>query len=129
MNTELQVEVLPPEGSDPSGKEIQSSIRPRFSWRRLALAFVVAALSDGVSFFLTPIPPLQWVADGVTALLLFMILGWQWILLPGLLMEAIPGFNAFPFWVLVVGAVSMWGTVRPNLKSILPSGKVGASQG
>jgi hypothetical protein len=87
----------------------------------------VAALSDGLSFFLLPAPPLQWAADGLTALLLFGVLGWQWILLPGLVMEAIPGLNVFPFWVLVVGAVQMWGTVRPNLKAMGPAGKAGAS--
>jgi hypothetical protein len=78
----------------------------------------VAALSDGLSLYLTLAPPLQWASDGVTALLLFMVMGWQWILLPGLAMEAIPGLNVFPFWVLVVGAVAIWGTVRPNLKSM-----------
>ena len=72
----------------------------------------VAALSDGLSFFLTPVPPLQWLVDGVTALLLFMVLGWQWMLLPGLIVEAIPVVNIFPFWVLVVGAVAMWGTAK-----------------
>jgi hypothetical protein len=128
MSTELPVKVLTPEGPGPNGREPQSSIRPRFSKGRLALAFAVAALSDGLSFFLTPVPPLQWVADGVTALLLFMVLGWQWILLPGLVMEAIPALNVFPFWVLVVGAVAVWGTARPKLKSIVPAGKVGASQ-
>ncbi len=122
MTTELPVKVLPPESPGPNGKEPPSSILPRFSKRRLALAFAVAALSDGLSFFLTPVPPLQWAADGVTALLLFVVLGWQWILLPGLVMEAIPGLNVIPFWVLVVGAVAVWGTARPNLKSMVPSG-------
>ena len=56
-----------------------------------------------------------------------MILGWQWILLPGLIMEAIPGLNLFPFWVLVVGAVAIWGTARPNLKAMVPFGKSSAS--
>jgi hypothetical protein len=121
MTTELPAKVLPPEGPGPNGREPQASIRPRLSWIRLALAIAVAALSDGLSSFFTPLPPLQWAADGVTALLLFMILGRQWILLPGLVMEAIPGFNVFPFWVLVVGAVAMWGTVRPNLKSMVLS--------
>ena len=88
--------------------------RQRFSRTRLALAVVIALLADGLSAFLTLTPPLQWSADAVTAVLLFMVLGWQWILLPGLIMEAIPGLSVFPFWVLVVGAVAMWGTVRPG---------------
>jgi hypothetical protein len=116
MSTELPVKVLPSEGPGPSGREPQSSIRPRFSKGRLALAFSIAALSDVLSFFLAPVPPLQWAADGVTAVLLFMVL-------PGLVMEAIPGLNVLPFWVLVVGAVAMWGTARPNLKAMVPSGK------
>jgi hypothetical protein len=57
----------------------------------------------------------QWVADVVTALVLFVVLGRQWILLPGLIMEAIPGLYVLPFWVLVVGAVALWGTARPKL--------------
>ena len=54
-------------------------------------------------------PPVQWGTDLVTAILLFCVLGWQWILLPGLIMEAIPGFYIFPFWVLVVTAVAVRG--------------------
>jgi MFS superfamily sulfate permease-like transporter len=60
----------------------------------------------------------QWAADVVTAILLFMVLGWHWILLPGLIMEAIPGLDVLPFWVLVVGAVAVWSTARPELKSL-----------
>ena len=114
MSTEAPVEVLPPETPIPHGEEPQPLRRLRFSRRRLALAFIVAALADGLSFFLTFTPPVQWVADLVTAILLFMVLGRQWILLPGLIMEAIPGLYVFPFWVLVVGAVSVWGTARPE---------------
>src|ERR1051326_9213113 len=69
---------------------------------RLVLAFVVAAVSDIVSYGTALMPPVQWVVDGVTALLLFGLLGWRWALLPGLLVEAIPGVAAFPVWVLVV---------------------------
>ncbi len=127
MSMESPVKLLPPEDPGPSDRQPQPSIRPRFSKSRLALAFAVAALSDGLSFFLTPLPPLQWAADGVTALLLFIVLGRQWILLPGLILEAIPGLNVFPFWVLVVGAVAMWGTARPNLKALVPSGKGSAT--
>jgi lysylphosphatidylglycerol synthetase-like protein (DUF2156 family) len=91
---------------------------PRIARKRLALAFTVAAVSDIASIFLTLAPPMQWFSDGVTALLLFMVLGWQWILLPGLIMEAIPGLAVIPFWVLVVSVVAIWGTARPDLKSM-----------
>ena len=37
------------------------------------------------------------------------------LLLPGLVMEAIPGVAVFPFWSLVVGTLVVWGTVRPKL--------------
>lgn len=114
MGTESPDEGLPPETQIPVGEEPQPLTRPRFSGKRLALAFTIAALADGISVFLTLTPPVEWAADLVTAILLFMVLGRQWILLPGLIMEAIPGLYVFPFWVLVVGAVAMWGTARPR---------------
>ncbi len=86
--------------------------RRRFSKKRVALAFAIAAVSDGISMFLTFAPPLQWVIDLVTAALLFVVLGWQWLLLPGLIVEAIPGLQIFPFWVLVVGAVVAGKSLR-----------------
>lgn len=115
MGTELPVEILPPDTPVPQGKKHESPSPPRFSKRRLALAFFLAALADGLSILLTPTPPVQWAADLVTAVLLFLVLGRQWILLPGLVMEAIPGLYIFPFWVLVVGAVALWGKARPNV--------------
>ncbi len=78
-------------------------------------AFAVAAIADALSILFALTPPLEWATDLATAFLLFAILGWQWVLLPGLIMEAIPGLYVFPFWVLVVGAVAMWGTARPKL--------------
>jgi len=50
------------------------------------------------------------------SLLLFIVLGWSWLLLPGLVMEAIPGWGIIPSWLLVVGAIAVWGTPRPKLK-------------
>jgi hypothetical protein len=119
MTTKVPVGVLLPKTPIPSGVQPQPLLRPHFSRRRLVLAFAVAALADGLSFFLTFTPSVQWVVDLVTAILLFMVLGWQWILLPGLIMEAIPGLYVLPFWVLVVAAVAVWGTPRPKLKSFL----------
>ena len=80
----------------------------------LALAFLVAAASDAVSYGMAWVPPVQWAVDLVTALLLFGLLGWRWALLPGLVAEAIPGVAAFPMWILVVAAVALWGSItRP----------------
>ena len=45
-----------------------------------------------------------------TALLLFLVLGRQWLLVPGLALEAIPGLGVLPFWLLVVGAIAVLGT-------------------
>jgi len=80
--------------------------------RTLALAFTLAVLSDGLSVVFALTPPVQWAADAATAVLLFVILGRQWMLLPGLIFEAIPGLGVFPFWVLVVAAVARWGKPR-----------------
>ena len=56
------------------------------------------------------------VVDIGTALLLFMVLGRQWLLSPGLALEAIPGLGVLPFWLLVAGAMAVLGTPRPNFE-------------
>jgi hypothetical protein len=99
-----------------SGGAISTALR--LSNKRLLLAFVIAALSDALSFFTTPLPPVVWGVDLLTAILLFAVLGWHWILLPGLVMEAIPGLGVVPIWLLVVAAIAIWGTARPNLKQL-----------
>src|SRR3954469_10444847 len=88
----------------------------KFSKKRLALAFAIAGVSDAIGAFATPLPPIVWAVDLGTALLLFMVLGRQWLLLPGLALEAIPGLGVLPFWLLVVGAIAVLGTPRPNFE-------------
>jgi len=89
---------------------------PRLSKTRLALAFLVAAVLDVVSYGTAFVPPVQWTVDLMTALLLFGLLGWRWALLPGLVAEAIPGVAVFPVWLLVVASVALWGErKRPAL--------------
>jgi hypothetical protein len=107
-------EALGPPGEQPSSA---ANVFPlRFSKKPVALAFAIAALSDAVGAFVTLTPPIMWAVDAVTAVLLFVVLGWHWLLLPGLVMEAIPGVGVLPFWLLVVGAIAVWGTARPKLK-------------
>src|SRR5262249_47527569 len=109
---------LPPTepGKQPTSRETPSSKTLKFSKKRLAVAFSIAATSDAVGAFTTPLPPIGWVVDLVTALLLFMVLGRQWLLLPGLALEAIPGLGILPFWLLVVGAIAILGTPRPSFQ-------------
>jgi hypothetical protein len=92
----------------------------RLSKTRLALAFLMAAVSDVVSYGTAFVPPVQWTVDLVTALLLFGLLGWRWALLPGLVAEAIPGVAVFPMWLLVVAAVDLWGERQRSARSSWP---------
>jgi hypothetical protein len=87
-----------------------------FSKRQIFLAIVIAGASDAVCALVQFAPPVVWGVDLLTALLLFAVLGWSWLLLPGLVLEAIPGLGVIPFWLLVVGAILVWGTARPRLK-------------
>ncbi len=112
---------VPQPVAGPGSTPLQGLPSPlRLSKRRLALAFAIAGISDLLSIGLTFAPPAEWALDFTTALLLFAVLGWQWLLLPGLIMEAIPGVYVFPFWVLVVGAIAVWGTARPKGNGIGP---------
>src|SRR3974390_214980 len=108
---------LPPKepSEQPAGAKAPSSKVLKFSKKRLALAFAIAGLSDAIGAFAPPLPPIVWVVDIGTALLLFMVLGRQWLLLPGLALEAIPGLGVLPFWMLVVGAIAVLGTPRPRV--------------
>ncbi|MGB6544866.1 MAG: hypothetical protein WBE97_04510 [Candidatus Acidiferrales bacterium] len=84
----------------------------RMTWKRWALAFGVAAVSDMVSFWTEFVPPVQWVIDLATAGLLFLILGKRWAILPGLITEAIPGMGIFPVWVLVVASIAVYDDIH-----------------
>jgi hypothetical protein len=103
-------------GNQPTSAETPSSKTLKFSKKRLALAFAIAGISDVFGAFATLAPPIVWVVDLGTALLLFMVLGRQWLLLPGLALEAIPGLGVLPFWLLVVGAIAVLGTPRPKFE-------------
>ena len=82
------------------------------SWKRLALALAVAAVSDILSYAIELVLPLQWALDIATAFLLFLILGRRWAILPGLIAEAIPGIGVFPVWVLVVLSIILYDDLR-----------------
>ena len=83
---------------------------------RAGIELCIAGISDVIGAFITPLPPIGWVVDLGTALPLFLVLGRQWLLLPGLALEAIPGVGVLPFWLLVVGAIAFLGTPRPRFE-------------
>ena len=86
----------------------------RVSRARFAIAFGVAAISDFMSMWTEFAPPIQWVIDLATAGLLFLILGRRWALLPGLIVEAIPGMGVFPVWVLVVMSLIVYDEIKAH---------------
>src|SRR5215470_5981875 len=98
----------------PGSEQTPSSNTLKFSKKQLVLAFVIAGISDAIGAFITALPPIGWVVDLATALLL--LLGRQWLLLPGLALEAIPGLGVLPFWLVVVGAIAVLGTPRPTFE-------------
>jgi len=98
-----------------TGPSPASTRELRIPIRRLIVALVIAGLSDVVCALFILAPPIVLAVDVLTAGLLFVVLGWHWLLLPGLVMEAIPGLGVIPFWVLVVIAIAFLGTARPKL--------------
>jgi hypothetical protein len=91
----------------------------RVSRARFAIAFGVAAISDFISMWTELVPPIQWAVDLGTAGLLFLILGRRWALLPGLIVEAIPGMGVFPVWVLVVMSLIVYDEIKAHKHSTL----------
>ena len=101
-----------------TGQELVITKRP--SRARFAIAFAVAAASDFLSMWTEFAPPLQWLVDLATAGLLFLILGRRWALLPGLIVEAIPGMGVFPVWVLVVLSLIVYDEIKAHRSGKTP---------
>ncbi len=104
----------PPPPSPPEIARIPEAPGHNISKGRLVAAFGIAVVSDLISVWTQFLEPMQLTVDITTAALLFMVLGWRWPLLIGLFMEAVPGLAFVPSWVMVVGAIAVWGTVRPS---------------
>lgn len=94
--------VIPTAGHPP----IAPPHRP-LSNTRIVLALIIAIVSDAASVVTEFVPPVQLVVDGVTALLLFLLLGRRWQILPGLIAEAVPGLAMLPFWIIVVLTIAV----------------------
>jgi hypothetical protein len=116
MNETPEFEVLPPDKTPPGPSQTAPApikASSPVAKRRIMLALCVAVVSDFLSMWLEFVPPVQWALDVVTALVLFLILGRQWLLFPALIAEAIPGVALFPAWILVVVSIATWGHLKP----------------
>ena len=67
---------------------------------------LVAGVSDVLGFGMVLLPPVQWVLDVATALVLFAVLGFRWPLLIALGIEVVPVLELFPAWTLFVVAMA-----------------------
>ena len=88
----------------------------RPSWKLLALALVLAGVSDVLSFVFVLLLPVQWALDLTTAFLLFLIFGRRRAILPALVAEAIPGMGVFPVWILVVMSIILYDDIKRRKK-------------
>jgi hypothetical protein len=68
---------------------------------RWVAAFILAVASDAISFAASFSVFLQLGVDVATALLIWTVLGWRWILLVPMILEALPGVSMFPTWTIV----------------------------
>jgi len=85
---------------------------PHWRW-----ALLTAAISDALGFGVALYPPIQWVLDAITAVVLFAVLGFRWPLLPALAVEVVPGLQLFPAWTLVVAALASAEKAPPGARA------------
>jgi hypothetical protein len=79
------------------------------SWR-FVLAFCVALAADTVGMPLGE--SFVVVFDVIVAIILIIILGFNWMFIPALLIECVPGLGVFPTWVMAVMAIAGWKTMN-----------------
>ncbi len=99
--------------------------------RRKMMALGVAGVSDLVQLVFAPVfwegggSPLDVALDVVTALLVLIIVGFEWRLALALAVELVPGLDLFPTWTAVV--LSMPALAKPP--SSLPPAEAAAPTG
>ena len=102
--------------------------KPKLSQRRIIAAFAVAIMADAIQFpataaavtgvFAVPSEAADFFLDCVVAVITSALLGFHWMLLPTMLVEAIPGLDLLPTWTGCVALV-----VRQRLKAPEPEPK------
>jgi hypothetical protein len=90
----------------PSAAQFVKNLAAAWKKKGWRWALGIAVVSDALGFGLAWLPPIQWAIDAITALSLFIALGFRWGLLPALAIEVVPGLQVFPTWILAVVAMA-----------------------
>ena len=90
----------------PDWKDIAKNFIEAWKQPRWRIALLIAAVSDALGYGVVVFPPLQWALDAITAIALFVALGFRWGLIPALAIEVVPGLELFPAWTLAVAALA-----------------------
>ncbi|HET6348047.1 MAG TPA: hypothetical protein VFH88_03090 [Candidatus Krumholzibacteria bacterium] len=87
---------------------------------RWVVAFIVAVVSDVVSYFISFTFFPQIGVDAATAFVIWSVLGWRRVWLVALFAESIPGVSMFPTWTLVVLALKGRGMIGKKNRPMPP---------
>lgn len=89
--------------------------KPKLSQRRIICAFAVAIMADAIQFpataatvtgvFAIPSETLDVLLDCVVMVITSLLIGFHWMLLPTVFIEAIPGLDLLPTWTACVALV------------------------
>lgn len=91
------------------------TITPKQKYGALAVAGIVDILQVTVlapSTVAGPASPLEWGVDVGTALVLTLILGWNWRLLVAFLVELLPTVGLFPTWSAMLLTITAMSTEK-----------------
>ena len=77
----------------------------RISPTKFFFAILVAFSADVLFAIPSPLEPIEIFGDIIVVVILSCILGFNWMFLPALLAEAVPGLDIFPCWTLAVIAL------------------------
>ncbi len=83
------------------------------AWALRTVGAIVFALCSDFGLEFIPSPGSQ-VVDIMTGLVLFFLLGKNWLLLPFFVIEMIPGIGVFPTWTLAVASIIMGRQFRKS---------------
>lgn len=96
------------------------------SRQRKYLALGIAFASDLIQVALFPsvvegaLSPVDWAIDSITALLLVLVVGWNWRLALAFAVELVPGIDLFPTWGAMMLTITAGSAEPPALDDATP---------